>query len=95
MPVKLRSWLSLKRAAVSLASAALLASAASGAAPRTPDSALASTIAGEFALQAGKLDDASRWYLEAARASQGDAGMAERAAAVPMHRALVALSELL
>jgi len=84
MPVKLRSWLSLKRAAVSLASAALLASAASGAAPRTPDSALASTIAGEFALQAGKLDDASRWYLEAARASQGDAGMAERAARIAL-----------
>jgi Flp pilus assembly protein TadD len=84
MPVKLRSWLSLKRAAVFLASAALLASAASGAASRTPESALASTIAGEFALQAGKLDDASRWYLEAAHASQGDAGMAERAARIAL-----------
>lgn len=36
-------------------------------------------MAGEFALQAGKLEDATRWYLEAARASAGDAGLAERA----------------
>src|SRR4249919_3832746 len=83
MPVQLRLW-SLKRAAVCLASVALLASAASGAASRTPDGTLASTIAGEFALQAGKLDDAARWYLEAARASQGDAGMAERAARIAL-----------
>ena len=40
---------------------------------------VAATMAGEFALQAGKLDDATRWYLEAARASAGDAGLAERA----------------
>ncbi len=40
---------------------------------------LSSTLAGEFALQAGKLDDAARWYLEAARSAEGDAGLAERA----------------
>ena len=34
---------------------------------------VAATMAGEFALQAGKLDEASQWYLEAARASDGDA----------------------
>jgi predicted Zn-dependent protease len=40
---------------------------------------VAATLAGEFALQAGKLDEATRWYLDAARASAGDAGLAERA----------------
>jgi tetratricopeptide (TPR) repeat protein len=42
------------------------------------------TIAGEFALQAGKLDEAARWYLEAARAAAGDAGMAERATRIAL-----------
>src|SRR6478672_8322095 len=84
MPVKLRSWLSLRRAAVPLGIAVLLASATSGAVSRMPEDALTSTIAGEFALQAGKLDDAARWYLEAARTSQGDAGMAERAARIAL-----------
>jgi tetratricopeptide (TPR) repeat protein len=45
---------------------------------------VAATLAGEFALQAGKLDDATRWYLEAARASSGDAGLAERAARIAL-----------
>lgn len=45
---------------------------------------LAPVMAGEFALQAGKLGDAARWYLEAAEASQGDAGLAERAARIAM-----------
>jgi tetratricopeptide (TPR) repeat protein len=51
---------------------------ADGRAPR-PDGVLTSTLAGEFALQAGKLDDAARWYLDAARSAEGDAGLAERA----------------
>ncbi len=51
---------------------------ANGPTPR-PDGVLASTLAGEFALQAGKLDDAARSYLDAARAAEGDAGLAERA----------------
>jgi tetratricopeptide (TPR) repeat protein len=45
---------------------------------------LGPTIAGEFALQAGKLDDAARWYLDAARASAGDAGLAERATRIAL-----------
>ncbi|MEO6137143.1 MAG: tetratricopeptide repeat protein [Luteimonas sp.] len=51
---------------------------ADGRNPR-PDGVLTSTLAGEFALQAGKLDDAARWYLQAARTADGDAGLAERA----------------
>lgn len=37
------------------------------------------TLAGEFALQAGRLDEAVDWYLQAARAAGDDAGLAERA----------------
>lgn len=40
-------------------------------------------MAGEFALQAGRLDDAARWYLEAARAA-GDASLAERATQIAL-----------
>lgn len=40
-------------------------------------------MAGEFALQNGQLDDAARWYLDAARAS-GDAGLAERATRIAL-----------
>jgi tetratricopeptide (TPR) repeat protein len=42
------------------------------------------TIAGEFALQAGKLDEAARWYLDAAKASDGDAGLADRASRIAL-----------
>jgi predicted Zn-dependent protease len=42
------------------------------------------TLAGEFALQAGRLDEAARWYLEAARAADGDAGLAERATRIAL-----------
>src|SRR6478672_270634 len=45
---------------------------------------LGATIAGEFALQAGKLDEAARWYLDAARTSNGDAGLAERATRIAL-----------
>lgn len=48
------------------------------------DDAVAATMAGEFALQAGKLDQAAQWYLAAARASQGDAGLAERATRIAL-----------
>ena len=37
------------------------------------------TLAGEFALQAGRLDEAADWYLRAAKAADDDAGLAERA----------------
>ena len=45
--------------------------------------ALEPVMAGEFALQNGQLDDASRWYLEAARATD-DAGLAERATRIAL-----------
>jgi tetratricopeptide (TPR) repeat protein len=41
-------------------------------------------MAGEFALQAGKLDEASRWYLEAAKAADGDAVLAQRATRIAL-----------
>ncbi|WP_422509929.1 tetratricopeptide repeat protein [Stenotrophomonas sp. GZD-301] len=45
---------------------------------------LTPVMAGEFALQAGKLEDAARWYLEAAEAGRDDAGLAERATRIAM-----------
>ena len=47
------------------------------------DGVLTAVMAGEFALQAGQLPDASRWYLQAARASD-DAGLAERATRIAL-----------
>jgi tetratricopeptide (TPR) repeat protein len=84
MPVQSRSssfsWLtSMRLTGVALLCALTCTPAlADGRIPR-PDGVLTSTLAGEFALQAGKLDDAARWYLEAARTADGDAGLAERA----------------
>ncbi len=55
------------------------------AAPPRPksDGALTAVMAGEFALQAGQLPEASRWYLQAARATD-DAGLAERATRIAL-----------
>ncbi len=50
--------------------------------PARPD-VLEPVLAGEFALQAGKLQDAARAYLTAARAS-GDVGLAERATRIAL-----------
>lgn len=57
-----------------------------GAATRAPngDQTLTATLAGEFALQAGRLNEAAGWYLEAARSAQGDAGLAERATRIAL-----------
>jgi len=44
-----------------------------------PPDTLAPLMAGEFALQSGQLDEAARWYLEAARAAGDDEPLAERA----------------
>ena len=55
--------------------------AKAAAAPTAP---LTPVMAGEFALQAGKLGDAARWYLEAAEAGTDDAGLAERATRISM-----------
>ncbi len=41
-------------------------------------------LAGEFSLQAGKLAEAARWYLQAAQQAQGDVGLAERATRIAM-----------
>ena len=49
--------------------------------PATP--ALEGTMAGEFALQAGDLNNAARWYLEAAK-STDDPGLAERATRIAL-----------
>ncbi|HEY0334390.1 MAG TPA: tetratricopeptide repeat protein [Stenotrophomonas sp.] len=65
-----------------LSSLAILAQARAPAAPQ--GGSLEPVLAGEFALQAGELDDAARWYLQAAQAEAGDAGLAERAARIAM-----------
>ena len=50
---------------------------------KAADSPIEGTMAGEFALQAGQLDEAARWYLDAARATD-DAGLAERATRIAL-----------
>ena len=62
-----------------------LAAVANARAPApAPDYPLEPVLAGEFALQAGDMAEASRWYLQAARETAGDAGLAERAARIAM-----------
>ncbi|NUS38667.1 MAG: hypothetical protein HOQ02_06540, partial [Lysobacter sp.] len=63
---------------------ALVAATPAGAAKARNEDALTATLAGEFALQAGRLDEAARWYLDAARATPGDAGLAERATRIAL-----------
>ncbi len=41
-------------------------------------------MAGEYALQAGQLDAAAGWYLEAARSPDGDVALAERATRIAL-----------
>ncbi|CTP90878.1 hypothetical protein A6R71_00595 [Xanthomonas translucens pv. arrhenatheri] len=53
-------------------------------APSAAASSLTPVLAGEFALQAGQLADASHWYLQAANDAPGDAGLAERATRIAM-----------
>ena len=45
---------------------------------------LTPVLAGEFSLQAGKMPDAARWYLQAAQEAKGDVGLAERATRIAM-----------
>jgi len=45
---------------------------------------LGPVMAGEFALQAGRLPEAARWYLEAAEAGRDDAVLAERATRISL-----------
>jgi tetratricopeptide (TPR) repeat protein len=84
MSVTIRSWLFSCGASLAIAGAAVAAPGTSGRQDAQPDAGLSATIAGEFALQAGKLDEAARWYLEAARTSEGDAGLAERATRIAL-----------
>lgn len=63
---------------------AMAAGMACAARPATTDDPLAATLAGEYALQAGQLQEATRWYLQAARAAEGDAGLAERATRIAL-----------
>lgn len=67
-----------------LSVAALLAPGLAPARQAPRNDVLEATLAGEFALQAGKLDRATRWYLQSARAARGDAGLAERAARIAL-----------
>ncbi|WP_334177639.1 hypothetical protein [Pseudoxanthomonas sp.] len=80
MPEMIRSWVAALALAAALPSANA-APAASAAAPR--DDALTTVMAGEFALQAGQLPDAARWYLDAAKRDD-DAGLAERATRIAL-----------
>lgn len=65
---------------------ALPAGAALAGKPRGAPAAdpLPSALAAEYALQAGKLDEAARWYLDAAKAADGDAVLAERATRIAL-----------
>ncbi len=72
---------------LSLACAQAVSAAPAKALTRAPAAealALEPVIAGEFALQAGKLAEAARWYLQAAQQTDGDAGLAERATRIAM-----------
>lgn len=61
-----------------------LALPANAAGDATPGQVLEATLAGEYALQGGRLDEAADWYLQAARAAEGDAGLAERATRIAL-----------
>ncbi|MEZ0469461.1 tetratricopeptide repeat protein [Luteimonas salinilitoris] len=62
----------------------VLAPPASGQSRGQPEDVLAASMAGEYALQSGRLDQAADWYLRAARAAADDPGLAERAARIAL-----------
>lgn len=74
----------LARRVLAAALAAAFAPALAAAPARVPAAVLEPAIAGEFALQAGRLGEAVRWYLQAAEAAEGDAGLAERATRIAL-----------
>ncbi|HVI58155.1 MAG TPA: tetratricopeptide repeat protein [Luteimonas sp.] len=80
MPVTLRLLLPLALSIACLAPPATMAKPP--AAP--PADTMTATLAGEYALQAGRLDEAAGWYLQAARSVEGDAGLAERATRISL-----------
>lgn len=73
----------IKRCLSLLLVSSLLAMPAWAAKPERDPDTLTPVMAGEFALQAGQLEEASRWYLQAARAAD-DAGLAERATRIAL-----------
>jgi tetratricopeptide (TPR) repeat protein len=81
-PGSVRRTVVLAAAALMCMAAALQGRAAPREAPAT--GVLEAALAGEFAVQSGKLDRAAHWYLEAARAARGDAALAERAANIAL-----------
>lgn len=88
MPALIRIRIVLLLSALAALPALGAAAAAPTATAKPPQGAAASSLtpvlAGEFALQAGQLADASHWYLEAANEAPGDAGLAERATRIAM-----------
>lgn len=80
MPEMIRTLLAALAMAVAASPAMAAPSAPAGG---RQDDPLATVMAGEFALQAGQLPDAARWYLDAARRSD-DAGLAERATRIAL-----------
>lgn len=66
-----------------LAAGAMPGSAQAVSPPVKPD-VMEATLAGEYALQAGRLDEAAAWYLKAAQAADDDAGLAERATRISL-----------
>ncbi len=73
----------MMRISVALALLLALSSPAWAARKPAPTEPLEAVMAGEFALLAGQLDEASRWYLQAAQATD-DAGLAERATRIAL-----------
>lgn len=84
MPARLHSLLFSLRVLALLATLVFATTSVTAANRKAPDGVMTATLAGEFALQAGKLDDAARWYLDAARAADADAGLAERATRIAL-----------
>ena len=79
MPEMIRSWLAVLVLAAAVPAAATAATVPAG----QQDDVLTTVMAGEFALQAGQLPEAARWYLDAARRGD-DAGLAERATRIAL-----------
>jgi len=83
MPAKMRFVPSLVLLVAGFASVPALQARQPAKAETTTSSVLEPVMAGEFALQAGKLPEASRLYLEAAEASK-DTGLAELATRISL-----------
>jgi tetratricopeptide (TPR) repeat protein len=82
MPASRRSFLLI--ASIAACAALFPWAVAASPAPARLDDAMTQTLAGEFALQAGQIDEAARWYLQAARSAGDDAGLAERATRIAL-----------